>query len=83
MHIPSWRASAASSGSETPECLAERGCFLIGCNPTDKQGDIRLGFFTSQEHDPAKLTAFSDSESAMQEFEKDLTERGFIPTSDA
>ena len=61
-----------------PECVAERGYFMIGCSPTGERGDIRLGFFTGQEHAAGGLTAFSDPESALQEFEKGLTEQGFI-----
>src|SRR5438477_452065 len=61
-----------------PDCVAERGYFLIASSPTDERDRIHLGFFTSQQYDPAKLIPFIDAESAIHEFEKRLTERGFI-----
>ena len=65
------------------ECVAEKGYFLIGCSPTNEPSDIRLGFLTSQEHGTAKLSAYSDAQSAIQAFERGLEEHGFIARSGA
>src|SRR5882724_12883181 len=61
------------------ECAAENGYFLIAGSPTERTGDIRLGFFTTTGHDPAKLKGFGDVGPAIEEFERDLAEHGFIP----
>jgi len=60
------------------ECAVEKGYFLIAGSPTEQTGDILLGFFSTTEHDPAKLKGFGDVGSAIEQIERELVEHGFI-----
>ena len=65
------------------ECAPEKGYFLVACSPSDRASGIGLGFFTTDEHPAGGLRRFPDVESAIEQFESQLAEHGFIPDPDA
>jgi hypothetical protein len=60
------------------DCTPERGYFVVACNPTERVGDIRFGFFATAEHAAENLRRFRDVESAIEQFERQLVDHGFI-----
>jgi hypothetical protein len=65
------------------ECVPERGYFLVTGSPTDRASGIGLGFFMTVEHPAGDLRRFGDVESAIEQFERQLEEHGFISDPDA
>jgi len=64
-------------------CAPEKGYFLVACSPTDRASDIGVGFFTTAEHSARSLRRFRSVESAIEQFERQLADHGFIPDSRA
>jgi hypothetical protein len=60
------------------ECAPEKGYFLVACSPRDRAGDIALGFFTTAEHPAESLSRFREVAPAIEQFERQLADHGFI-----
>jgi hypothetical protein len=59
------------------DCKEESGYILIAASPTQENAEIKIGFFSDANYDPAKLAAFRDIASALDHFERCLTEHDF------
>lgn len=64
------------------ECLVEKGYLLIGSSKPDHAiGEILIGYYNSEDFDPAKFNRFNDASTAAAYFEESLIKNKFLPNA--